>query len=432
MATFQTMVGIPELAEVTLESWHTFLSTLRPNDVGPHVGLTSATFVSLWAILSPSAKATVKRSLHYIIFEIGEQVGGQLDQVVDLSAIPELHQASERLKAIRSGWSPKEKLQRILKRSSSDNLTVAVQSLGELKSFMLSEHKDLIRELASGDIFDPLVGQILAALFAAACRDGDGTDSLRLLAYECIGVLGAVDPDRCEIGFRDSRMVLQSNFSDEGESVMFALHLIRDLLVGAFRSTSDITYQSYLAYSIQELLRFCKFTPALVTPGTNASVSLKVRNRWNSLPDHVLETVTPLLEASYILDTGLPPALQFPIYSSQSTYREWIQLWAGHLITKVSGPTAKTIFGVFRSAVRNKDVGVAHHLLPHLVLTILISGKEEDTQAIRSEILVVLEDQVDPKSTSPADKRLLSAQVHIISSLTESNLCVTPRLYSCF
>ena len=78
---------------------------------------------------------------------------------------------------------------------------------------------------------------------------------------------------------------------------------------------------------------------------------------------------------------------------------------------QASGSTAQTIFSVFRSAVRNKDVGVAHHLLPHLVLNILISGSEEDAQNIRKELLVVLEDQVNADSNSSPDKKLLSAQV---------------------
>ena len=180
-----------------------------------------------------------------------------------------------------------------------------------------------------------------------------------------------------------------------------------------FVRQSDIKYQSHLAYSIQELLRFCKFTPALVASGSTTSVPLKVRHRWNSLPKHVLETVTPLLEARFTLNQKSAAKLAHPIYPNQSTYREWIQIWTGHLITRASGATAQTIFSVFRSAVRNKDVGVAHHLLPHLVLNILISGNEEDAQAIRNELLVVLEDQVNPDSATTADKKLLSAQVSL-------------------
>ncbi|KAF8897901.1 hypothetical protein BD779DRAFT_1608382 [Infundibulicybe gibba] len=400
MATFQTMVGIPELSEITLESWHSFLSTLRPRDIGPHVGPTSAAFISSWPSLSPSAREMAIRILDYIVIQSGHELGKHLDDIVDLAGIPELNYIYRRLVDLRSTRTPKELLQHILDRSSSDNLTVAAQSLGEFKKFMLNDHKDFIIEISSGDMFDPLVGQILSSLFAIACRDGDGTEVLRLLAFECIGILGAVDPDRCEIPFKDPTVVVRNNFTDEGESVKFALHLITDLLVGAFRSTSDIKYQGHLAYTIQELLRFCQFTPALVAAGANTSVPVK----------HVLETVTPLLEARFALNTVSTPDLQHPIYPKQSTYREWIQLWTTHLITKASGETAQKIFGVFRSAVRSRDVVVAHHLLPHLVLNILISGDEGDIQAIRFELLVVLEDQVDLTSSSTADKKLLSAQ----------------------
>ena len=421
MATFQTTLAISELAEVTLGSWHTFLTALAPSDLGPHVGPTSASLVSAWPNLSSRGRESAKRSLEYMILTVGPEIGHFLDDVVDLSTVPELVLAFEQLKASREACSTTDRLRRLLERCSSDNVTVVIQSLRELKSFMSVERKDLIRDLASGDTFDPLVAQILDTLFSAACRDSDAMETVRSLVFECIGVLGAVDPDRCEMNSNDTRMVVLHNFTDEGESVLFALHLIRDLLVGAFRSTSDIKHQSHLAYSIQELLRFCRFTPALVTAEpSHPSVPIKVRNRWKSLPKHVLETVTPLLEARFTLDVRTMPQLEHPIYPKTSTYREWLQLWTSSLITQASGEVARSIFGIFRSAVRNKDVGVAHHLLPHLVLNILISGTEDDSHNIRSEILAVLEDQVDSNSESTSDKKLLSAQVSIDDSFVIS------------
>jgi len=407
------MVSIPELSEVTLESWYKFLTTLGTAELGPHVGPTSAAIVASWTIFSENARIAAFQALEYIVCTLGPDLRQHLEEIVDLSVIEELEPLYFRLKTLRGRSSSEQELQRILNQSSSDNPTVTMQALRELKSFMMKDHKDYIRQITSGDIFDPRVGQILASLFITACRDnGDGSEGIRLLSFECIGVLGAVDPDRCEIAYRNTNMVVMKNFTDEGESMVFALHLIQDLLVGAFRSTSDIKYQSHLAYSIQELLKFCQFTPALVTTG-GTSVSIKARNRWNSLPKHVLETVTPLLEGRFKLTNSSNANIQHPIYPTQSTYREWIQLWTTHLITRASGDTAQRIFGVFRSAVRNKDVVVAHHILPHLVLNILISGNDDDAVSVRTEILTVLEDQVDLESNSTSDKKLLSAQVKI-------------------
>ncbi|KXN89480.1 Protein kinase rad3 [Leucoagaricus sp. SymC.cos] len=389
MATFQTMVAVPELSDTTLQSWHNFLITLGPSEVGPHVGPTSAAFVSAWDIFSSRAKQHARESMAYIA-EIGGDLGQHLDDVADIKPVPDLSDIHEQLQVLRTN--------------------VAVQSLGELKSFLLDKNGDLVRELVSGDIFDPLIGQAVGTLLSAACRDGDGVEILRDLAYECIGILGAVDPDRCELPVGRSRIIVKNNFTDEDESMQFALHLICDLLVGAFRSTSDIKHQSFLAYTIQELLKFCQFKPALVGAGTGTSISNKVRHRWRSLPKYILETVTPLLEGKFTLNFGTTPHIQHPIYLHQSTYREWIQLWTAYLIDKASGSVAQTIFNIFRSAVRNKDAGVAHHLLPHLVLNILIGGSEEDAQEIRTELIVVLEDQINQESNSSPDKKLLSAQ----------------------
>uniref|UniRef100_A0A0W0G3C2 non-specific serine/threonine protein kinase n=1 Tax=Moniliophthora roreri TaxID=221103 RepID=A0A0W0G3C2_MONRR len=410
MATFQTMACIPDLAEATLESWHCFLVTMSPEEVGPHIGPTSAVFMAFWADFSASAREIVIQSLRYIVCELGsgDEVRKHLGELVEIPDIPELKAIRERLQELRGMVSPKEKLACILERTATDNQAMMAQGLRELKDFMLYNHPELIKDLTSGATFDPLIGRILSTVLSAASREVE-EDPTQLLALECLSILGAVDIDRCELTFRDSEMIVIHNFTVEEEAQTFALHLITNVLVEAFRSTSDIKYQSHLAYAIQELLKFCSFDNALVNPGRGA-VSMKIRSRWASLPKHVLETVTPFLEARYTLNQPMTPDPKYPIYPTQSTYREWIQLWTTHLISMVTGSMAEKIFGIFRSVVRNKDVVVAHSLLPHLVLNILLSGNEGNTQKIRGELRVVLEDQVDPGSVSTQEKRQLSAQ----------------------
>jgi len=406
------MVAIPELSQVTLESWYKFLTTLGHGELGAHIGPTSAAIVASWKTFSTQARNTAYRALEYIVTTEDARVREYLRDVVDLSVVDQLKPLAELLKKIRSSKSLKEELQRILEQSASDNSTVVIQALQELKSFLLQDRNSkYLQELTSGDVFDPMVGQILASLLSAGCRDSIyHGELLRRLSFECIGVLGAIDPDRCEIPSRATNTVILKNFTDEEETVVFALHLIQNLLVGAFRATSDIKYQTSLAYSIQELLVFCRFTPAVVA-NRGTSVSMKTRKLWNSLPKQVLETVTPLLASRYTVSERPSQELRLPIYPQQSTYREWIQLWAIHLISRTSGPMSQKLFNVFRSAVRSRDVVVAHYLLPHLVLHILISGNDGDADGVRTEMISVLEDQVDSQSHSTSDKKLLSAQV---------------------
>ncbi|KAI0068558.1 hypothetical protein BV25DRAFT_1792048 [Artomyces pyxidatus] len=409
MATFQIMVGHADLAETALDSWLIFTKTLIPSEIGPHAGPTSASILANWPTLSYRGREVAHEILRYLVLDIGKTLDTHLDEIVDLGSVPALAEVHAMLCTLRAHWKEGDKLRKILDRALNDSTVVAFQALRELKT-LLAEQRSFFHDLASGDIFSPIIGRILVALFSAAARDGDGTEEMRILAFECIGSLGAVDPDRFDFNMGDPRMIVLKNFTDDEESTTFALHLISDVLVSAFRSTSDIRHQTNLSYAMQELLKFCGFGPGLVSHTTTSSIPLRVRNRWARLPKHVLELATPLLEGKYTTKEKELPEIEHPVYPRMSTYREWIQLWTSHLIDLVPGPSAKAIFKVFGAAVRNKDVTVAHNIVPHLVLTVLVSGNEEDADNIRAELLAVLQDQVDLENGTPSDKKLLSAQ----------------------
>jgi serine/threonine-protein kinase ATR len=410
MATMQSMLTAHALADETLFSWNTFITTLAFKDIGPYVGPTSAAFVAAWPTIGHRGRELVKQAFKYLILENAEALGANLDEIVRLDSIPDLAPYSAKLDALRANWSRTTQLENLLGRVKSDNTTVAELSLLELKHFM-DKNQHHILKLASGDVFDPVISKVVASLWDAACRDGESVETLQLLAFDCIGRLGAVDPDRLELTTSDSRMILYQNFGDEEESIQFALYLITNVLLGTFRSTSDIKFQSHLAFAIQELLKFCGFTEQLVSARSSGALPLKARARWSKLPRHVLEACTPLLQAKYTRTWKPLRKVAHPIYPSKPTYREWMQDWTGHLIDRVSGGRAKAIFDVFRPVVVDRDVGVARHILPHLVLHVLISGTDEDAQNIQSEIAAVLMDQVHPAADSSSDRRLLCAQV---------------------
>ncbi|KZS97819.1 hypothetical protein SISNIDRAFT_472705 [Sistotremastrum niveocremeum HHB9708] len=408
MATMQSMVCISELTNVTLEAWDHFIRSLSLPDVRPNVGTTCAALVAAWPTLDEHGRRTAKQIFEYIIVDHGNEIGDALDDVVDIGSIEELRVVSNRLAEIRQQWSNPVKLTKMMDRIASDSLTVALHSLLELKQFMKSESV-WFEELTSGDTFDPQIGKLVDLLFMTAARDFEGSDNLRMLVFECVGFLGAVDFDKFDLPASDSGVIVIHNFNDENESMQFALHLIKDVLIGAFRSTSDAKYQSHLAFAIQELLKFCGFTPDLLSNKAGA-ISIKVRNRWSTLPRHILDTISPLLESRFHLNVRPLDPVQHPIYPTQSTYREWLQLWITYLIGQATGPTAPTVFNVFRSAVRNKDVEVASHLLSHVVLNVAIGGSDEERLKIQQEMVSVLRDQVSPSVGSHPDKRMLCAQ----------------------
>ena len=406
------MLGFPPLVSVTLNTWRVFLQTLQPSDLGLYVGVTSAAFLASWEQFSRDERAVANECLEYVVVECGDRLGLHLDEIADLRKYQELQIVSVRLSELRGDESPENQLRRILNRTSNENYAVACQAMEELKSFMLSKHSGFIHDLASGDAFSPLVSEIISKLMTAAARDDDDdAEPLRLLAYHCLGIFGAADPDRFELPSGDENAALFSNFNDENDAVAFALYLISDVLVGVFRSASDLNYQTQVAYVIQELLKFCNFTPNILSAAPPSSVTLKVRRRWEMLPKHVVETVAPFLESKYHKKSQLEIRDSGVVYFVQPTYREWIQQWTAYLLDKAVGTHVNAIFPLFNWIIVHKDASIAHRLLPHLVLNVMIFGLEEEIELIRLEILTVLQDQVNPDGKSTHDKRFLSTQV---------------------
>ena len=259
MASLQSTLGIKELREETLRTWRRFVKTLRYADVGPFVGRTTAALVNNWKILSEPEKRIAK--------DIIDEIAGNnthlqnfIDEVVGMDGIPELAKARTQLLTYRESWSVKLRLEKVLDRTRSKNIAVATTSMAELRDLLLvanPKQREDLNKLILG--FDEIVPKIISNLLLNVTRDGD-CDDLRQITYQCFGIIGAIDPDRLTMAPEAVSMTLLTNFTREEETIDFALHLIRDLLVDAFRATNDTKHQNHLAYAIQELLSFCGFS----------------------------------------------------------------------------------------------------------------------------------------------------------------------------
>lgn len=410
MATLQTALEVPGLRLVTLRAFRSFIQSLKFADIGTFIAPTTAAFVRLWPELSLLEREAAAATVKYIVVENGDNLSEYVKDVADFSGIPELRDAQRALRLVRRAWTFESHLDYLLDRVASENEVVALQGLRELQSLLAASTSQL-HALAAGDTFDDRLGRLVAVLLAATSRDGTETESHRNVAFECIGIVGAVDPDRFDLPPVEQPPVVVENYLDSSESVQFAIRLIVDLLVGAYQSTNDTRHQELLGYAIQELLRFCNFTEAVVTANVKTAADELNRNRWLSLPKGVMEACTPLLTTRFSITTQVMDEVAFPIYAGTSSYRDWVRSFANELRKRASGQTAQQIFSPFAGLFHLEDTTTAQYLLPHLVLHVLISGKESDREAIRVEIATILQDQVAPSHDLSENSRLLSAQV---------------------
>ncbi|KAG8694478.1 serine/threonine-protein kinase M1, partial [Ceratobasidium sp. 395] len=403
MATLQSMLRISDLAEATLSTWHSFIKTLALFDAAPLLGVTTAAIGANWHGFSSESKEWAIKILNYLVVDNHRDIRDHIPIAVSLTHIPELKAFNKTMKKIRGQT---DSLDNLLVRSSNENMTVATQSLDELRTYISDQRAD-IEKYMDGDAFNPLLTRAMNVLFKAACREGEGSEQLRPIAYECIGIIGALDPDRLDLQAIDQSFTVRSNFTDEDEALDFTVYLISEVLVSAFKSTTDLKYQRHLGWAIQELVKQCKFTTGLMK-NSGTSVATKIRARWRLLSQEVIETILPFLEGRFTMQAKKPTEPAFPIYAHSPTHREWIQTWTAYLITRLENPRAFKIFEAFLLPIRNQDVRVAKQILPYLVIT--ISQSSEDLSHLLNEIIAVLQDQVESSDAVSDPRKALSAQ----------------------
>ena len=410
MATLQSTLPLEGMQNVTLRTWHSFISSLRFADIGAFAGQTSAAFARMWSIFTPADCSIAKATLEYLIDQHGKELGDYVQEMANLTGLPGLEQTQSALERLQGHQSFDKRLLGILRRIDIENESVALQGLQDLKR-LIGTKPATFRSLTSGDTFNAPVGLMMKTIVSAAVRTGDSWNDVRLAAFECIGIIGALDPDRFELPSDEVNFVVLQNFRDTSETHAFAMFLITHVLIRAYQSSNDTKHQAALAYALQELLKVCGFTQAILQK--SGSISPQVQQRWNALPKPVIEAIAPLLSSRFSVKLTQNGSDVHPIYATSTTYTDWIRAWALDLVYRVSGSQAAQIFGPFNSVIKHGDAGVTLRLVPPLVLNILISGKSDAVKYVQDEILAVLQDQVTPVSTMTPDARLLCAQVRL-------------------
>ncbi|KAG8852841.1 serine/threonine-protein kinase M1 [Serendipita sp. 411] len=407
-AIMQNTIRIDGLTEATLRLWLGIAMVLRPSDFGPYLALTSAIIVKLWDGFDTPTRDIAQRILLLIANNSGN-FNQYLNNLASLDTVDELHDIHAHLKPLLPELLLGQRLIQLSTRIMDLNASVSHIAILEAKRIVSDQRKFL--PFVTEDNFDPAVGSLIKALQSVAGREGEIYDEARLATFECLGIIGAADPDRFAIP-NDSSNILSifCDFSEETASQEFAAYLIVDVLAPIFPKTSDIQFQKLLAFTLQELLAFCEFSDALISQDMTISISVKVRKRWMMLPGDVQAMVAPLLRSKYMIEGSIETPSSHPVYPSVQTYKEWIQKFTSYLIGRVDRGFARSVFQPFRALLGSDDVQVLLFILPHLVVDLLSNGNPTEISRVREEIIAVLEDQLHASPNHTSDMKRLCAQ----------------------
>ncbi|KAG4305883.1 hypothetical protein PORY_000793 [Pneumocystis oryctolagi] len=389
-ACLQSALLDPSLRKASLCSWLTLVNNLNDFDLSGILGQTFSLFLRYWHECSSIEKQLIRELFFSLINDRKNVIEESIANIPSLNIIKQLDDIEKELSKFRRFVSFSDHLRNIARRCADDSEIVCYQGLLELREYLYKNQASL-SSLIIKERTEQVIEYIIRILLDVCQKYREANKDIIIVSAECLGAIGAVDPLRVDAEKKNQELVVLYNFENVDENVTFVSSFIQEQLVGAFRSATDTRAQGFLAYVMQELLKFCGFTVSNIT-NTNES-SFETFKRWSYFSTSSKQTLIPLLNSRYFVNQPLLNVVSaYPIYSTAKTYKIWLYNFSLDIFRNVEGDNAKKIFSICTYIIKNQDLNIANFLLPFAFLNVILTGTEYLRTMVTNELLDVLKD----------------------------------------
>lgn len=392
----QAAMDTQELQVHAMIAWLDMIKVMARDGLERIMDLTFSIVIQKWSSMTAEAKAKAHDLLKYLF----SKQRNEMNEIIRAKGVPYLSGLLPDLKDIYEEIcrmikrsppiSPLKQLKLLLERGLDDNIYIVRQTVQEISEFLLKE-QECVRQVLTNEGAQIAFSRLLRLLLNIPNEFQHTNSDISYLCAQCIGFLGAIDPSKVDITDSSPGIVVIHNFTDVGENIKFVLHFVEHHLLKGFEASTNPYYQSFLAYGIQEYLKFCKLQPTTITTGPE-------KDAWSRLSPNTQTILFPLLSSRYRMNhsTSMPEVV-YPIFSIHVSHSKWLQSFAMDLLGKVEkGCAANNIFKLCRKIIRDQESSIFNFVLPYVTLHVIISGTDSDRENILSEILNIL-------NTDPSD-----------------------------
>jgi serine/threonine-protein kinase ATR len=379
----QSALDMEELQEAAIQAWHIMIVHLTEN-FQTILDLTFAVVVQKWSTFTSEAKSAARAMLEYIIVNNGGVLAARTNKsgVPLLTDVPELKELDDKLKLLEPVRSPFWRLRNLINRSCHENIYIVRQTVIELRSFVLDEQAAIQQGMSNEKNLE-LIQSMIRSLFNLAFTFNSADSDIPDLCAVCLGLIGAIDQHKIDISPKKDNLIVMNNFDNAEESITFVTELLEKHLVKLFKASTDPNTQGFLAFGLQEYLKFCHLSKK----------SEDTQGRWKRFSSDSKAILLPHASTRYQAQPA-PPAsrLTGPIFNQSISYSLWLQKFTYDLMSKAKPGNARQIFNVCRQIVRDKEQyqAIYDFVLPYVALNVTIGGNEDDSQAVLQEIQTIL------------------------------------------
>ena len=400
-ACLQSAMADTHLSDQAFDVWSLLLTVLEEKDLALVISQTFALIVHNWSLFSDETRLKVGVALEDLRQKHNLLLQEQIGFLASLASIPVFAKLESEMVRLKAKKDPLTLFSTFSERCNDENAVVVQHALKELIPF-LEEHQKLLHQSAISQKPLPVLMQLSRSLLDVCVRFPGQHVDIRTLCAQCLGLVGGLDPYRVESVREKKQVVVLSNFESAAEVVQFVAFMLEEVLVRVFLSTTNAKSQGWLAWLMQDLCRLCGFNAAVTDPSRGTSPPSLAAKRWNEFSEPVQKVLTPFLDSKYSPKTNeeAPPA-QYPIFGLEISHALWLRTFTHDLLQKAKVENAKLIFPTIGRVARREDLSIASFILPYAVLSIVVSGDEENVRNVGQELLCVLES--DLQSVDPTE-----------------------------
>ncbi|KAL0265042.1 serine/threonine-protein kinase M1 [Diplodia seriata] len=384
-----------ELCNKAFSVWASLIKAVEKDEVELLIDQTFSVVVRYWDSFTPDSQKKAYSVISGIVLEHDELLQERIDMLPSLQSIPLFSKTESRINQFRVKSSV-NRFEAFTRRCRDENASVVAQALKELRLY-LETNQQFIHETTVAQHPSNVVAQLCRSILDASVRFTESRSEIAILAAQCLGLVGCLDPSRTETVRPRREILVLSNLERADEAIEFIAFMLESVLVKAFQSATNAISQAFIAYVMQEMLRFCGFSNESTTYRPRSSQGSPHYQRWNEIPETIRSTLTPFLSSKYEVKRreNQVPTQEYPIYKPKLTHTTWLRDFVHDLLLRPKGDNTRQIFPTLSKIIRGHDLAIPTFLLPFTVVNVILGGTEKEVENIVQELVLILETGID-------------------------------------
>lgn len=265
---------------------------------------------------------------------------------------------SQKLKEFGTFRSSLETLLRHLKNENAD-VKIKIYALKYLKKLLNEKRADINNLINSQLTMDPIVEELLLILMMN-CKNNNS--SLQAALAECIGELGAIEPN-----LRQQSHSSVESYAPDVMSEMFAIAAMK-VLCQSYQQKNDSKFVITVQLGIQKLLQLHGVTKS----------NLTYSPIWQAIPEKMRHQMIKLCDTKYKPKDRTYQYEGVVFWNSARTYDEWIHQFSTKVTIKMQNEEVKSMFDHLLPSIKGNQYTTSL-FLPYMIL----HSVEEDEENVK-------------------------------------------------